>query len=193
MVYSLLLLWLYGIYTCGCVEKDTMGIICTREVVIEAKEGEKLILESRVNSKSPNFSVVFTMRNSVHQCCYGPTDNCQFLISIGNLKNNTCREKQLIRLDTNRTSAILERIGKADEGLYEFFNRTDSQITACHVFVEEAQIDFWKITSLCLLALLLIAVIILYKLILAASLTNVPETCNDETNEKMIRCETGRK
>merc|ERR1712156_932733 len=151
MVWYILLLQLYTFQYVDAfvLGKDDRGTACTREVIIEAKEGELLVLENCRNSESLNFTVVFTNRKNEHQCCYGSAER------------------------------------------YEFFHHNDFPSTACHVFVEETQINFWKISFFCILALLFVAVIILYRLVVTANLTNFPETRKDEICEEMLKCNDG--
>merc|ERR1712156_33385 len=198
MVWYILLLQLYTFQYVDAfvLGKDDRGTACTREVIIEAKEGELLVLENCRNSESLNFTVVFTNRKNEHQCCYGSAERCQFFITEGHLRSDTWMkgETHLTHLDTTQTSVCavaLESIGKAEEGFYEFFHHNDFPSTACHVFVEETQINFWKISFFCILALLFVAVIILYRLVVTANLTNFPETRKDEICEEMLKCNDG--
>lgn len=170
---------------------------CTREEIVDKKEGDKLTLAPKVNSLSLlSCYVLFTQRGTECQSCYGTEDVCE------NVKNTKSREKQKcpqekkysVTKDAEGSSHCLltiKSIGGEDTGLYQFFETKGARIQACHVYVEVAKTNPWKVASLCLAALLSMTVFLLCKLITTKEMSSICEgDCEKETSssvEPLIR------
>ena len=138
---------------------------------------------------------MFTQRDTEQQCCYGASDDCEYLTGKRHLNHSSCiqlgfqERRHSVQMNLREHSHCVlkvKSINKEDDGFYQFFEQQDTRSQVCHILVEASQKNYWKVASLSLIVLLFIAVIFFCMFIITKKAFNVPENCKSELRKTLI-------